>query len=86
MMLVGPVQVRPISIITIAAVQAAAAGKDVPRKSHPKTVSMESRIANGCSIKTKLFTKLSGTSKYKVFSSHPNFLLYNSHVKIENFT
>ena len=66
MTLVEPVQVRPISIITNAAVQAAAAGKDVPRKNPLKTVSMESPIANGCSIKTKSLTKLSGTSKYKV--------------------
>ena len=63
MMLVEPVQVRPISLMTFAVVQTAATGMDVPRIRHPKTVSMESPIANGCTIKTKRLTKLSGTSK-----------------------
>ena len=72
MMLVDPAQIRPISITTNAVVKAAAVGKDVQRKSHPKIVSMESQIANGLSIQLgsmviNYFIRLSGTLKKKVF-------------------
>ena len=55
MTLVEPVQVRPTNGEILAVVQTAAAGMDVPRIRHPKTVLMESPIANGCTIKTKRF-------------------------------
>ena len=69
-MLVEPVQVRPISIMTIAVVKAVAAGKDVKKTSHPKAASMESQIANGWRILKKTALLQWETGKAKIMIGH----------------
>ena len=70
-MLVEVAQVHPMFTHMInAVVQTVVAGQIVRKISHPKNVSMVSRIANGCSIVTKWYIKLSGISKAKTKDMH----------------